>query len=590
MSAAQRCWDHIGMRWRILTMLSAFGLICAFLIFNIYDLQIRKNGYYLTLKKVRDGSLEASAPRGSIYFTDKNGNFFPATLNKEYPTIFAVPAEIQKDAASPVGPPVGSLTAEVGPAPEALAGRRGLNGQNYVKELVKELSSILSIPLKELEIKLSKKNDQYELLVQKAADEEARRVKDLNIKGVYIKQELLRYYPSGNLAAHLLGFVSPLTDVEKGSGSNAPRGRYGVELYFNGELKGGDVALTIDPEIQSRAEEILRKLIEEHQASGGTVIAAEPATGRILAMASSPDFDPNDYPRFSIERFLNPAVQAVYEPGSIFKVITMAAGIDAGKITPDTKYYDAGSVTLNGRTISNWDLKEKGPHGSQTMTGVMENSINTGAVFAEQKTGHQTFYDYLIKFGINSLTGITLPGEVKGSLNNLKNGREIDFATASYGQGVSVTPIELITAVSAIANGGVLMKPYILKDQAPEIIRLVIREETSKAVTQMMISAVEKNVIAAIPNYKIAGKTGTAFIPDFGKKGYTDQVINSYIGFAPASRPKFIVLIKLDKPAGSPLAGQTVVPAFRELAQFIINYYNIPPDKLTNNLQPTTNN
>jgi len=263
----------------------------------------------------------------------------------------------------------------------------------------------------------------------------------------------------------------------------------------------------------------------------------------------------------------------------------MSAGIDSGKITPDTTYTDTGSFTANGRTINNWDLKV---YGLQTMTGVIEQSINTGAVFAERTTGHDIFYNYLIKFGFNQPTNITLPGEVRGNINNLKNpnGKDIDFATASYGQGVAVTPIELISAISAIANGGVLMKPIILRDDKPQIVRRVVSSDTANKVVQMMVSAVEKNIIAAIPNYSIAGKTGTAFVPKFGNKGYnTDQVINTYVGFpasanASAGKPAFVILIKLDKPFGAPLAGQSVVPAFRELTQFLLNYYNVAPDKL----------
>ncbi len=303
----------------------------------------------------------------------------------------------------------------------------------------------------------------------------------------------------------------------------------------------------------------------------------EPSTGKILAMANLPDFNPNNYSVSRIGDFLNPAVQSVYEPGSIFKVFTMSAGIDSGKITPETFYFDSGSVTLNGRTIQNWRLKK---YGNQTMMEVIEKSINTGAVFAEQKTGHDIFYNYLIKFGLNKLTGVNLPGEVKGNLRNLKNGRDINFATASFGHGVSVTPIELINAISAIANGGVLMKPYVLADGSPEIIRRAVSVKTAKTVTAMMVSAVEKNFTADIANYSIAGKTGTAYIPDFEKGGYTEEVINTFVGFVPASAPKFIVLIKLDKPADGPFAGLTVAPAFRELARFILNYYNIPPDEL----------
>jgi len=548
------------MQWRIKSLIFVFGILYFVLIFNIYNLQIQKGIYYLTRAETQEqasGVLEA--PRGNIYFVDRNNNLIPAALNKEYPMIYAVPKEIQK------------------------------NNNDYdndnIRNYAEKLAPILNLSVEELEKKLTKKNDLYELLVEKASSEQIKQIENLNLKGIYVSSHLLRFYPFGDLASHLLGFVSPTSEIKKGV--------YGLELRFNetlsgkpGEIKegkiieseaGNDLTLTIDRNIQAQAEEILKKLIEEYRATSGSVIVQEPQTGKILAMGSFPNFDPNNYSKFEISTFLNPAVQAIYEPGSVFKLITMSAGIDSGKITPETSYTDTGSVTFNGKTIKNWDLKA---HGFQTMTGVIEQSINTGAVFAQRKTGPDIFYNYLVKFGFNGLSNIALPGEVKGNINNLKKGKDIDFATASFGQGVAVTPIELISAVSAIANGGVLMKPLILSDEKPQIIKRVISSETANSVTKMMTSAVEKNIIAAISNYSIAGKTGTAFVPIFGGKGYTDEVINTYVGFAPAPNPKFVVLIKLDKPAGAPLAGRSVVPAFRELTQFILNYYNIAPDKI----------
>ncbi len=543
------------MQWRIKFLIFIFGISYFVLIFNIYNLQVNKSAYYLTKAETQErasGVLEA--PRGNIYFTDRSNNLIQAALNKEFPTIYAVPKEIQQ---------------------------QGTSSITYAEKL----SPIVNLPTEELEKLFAKPNDLYELLVDKASTEQIQNIKSLNLKGIYIDSHLLRFYPFGDLASHLLGFV--------GSTSETKKGVYGLELYFDetlagkvGEIKGdkiieaeagNNLILTIDSVIQGEAEEIMKKLIAQYDAVAGTVIVQQPQTGKILAMASFPNFNPNDYSKSEIKNFLNPAVQGVYEPGSVFKLITMSAGIDSGKITPDTTYTDTGSVTFNGMTIKNWDLKA---HGVQTMTGVIEQSINTGAIFAERKIGPDIFYNYLIKFGFNEATNISLPGEVKGNINNLKKGQDIDFATASFGQGVAITPIELINAISAIANNGVLMKPLILTDEKPQVVRKVISADTAKAVTQMMVSAVGKNVIADIPNYSIAGKTGTAFVPNFGGKGYTDQVINTYMGFAPAFNPAFTILIRLDKPSGSPLAGQTVVPAFRELTQFILNYYNIAPDKI----------
>lgn len=553
------------MRWRIIFLIVIFLLPYPVLIFRIYSLQLAEGGYYL--KKAasqREASGILEAKRGNVYFSDKNNNLIPAALNKEFAVIYAVPKEIQE-------------------------GVQGGDAESFLKKTAEKLSLIIKTPAEEIEKKIGKKNDLYELLTQKADVETVNNVKNLNLKGIYVDYRPFRYYPFDKLASHLLGFVTA-TDERMA-------GRYGVELFFDkilggeaGRLEnkdlikpknGENLVLTIDRNIQAEAEEILTGLIKKYDAKGGTVIVEESTSGKILAMASYPDFNPNNYSKYEIKSFLNPAVQAVYEPGSIFKVITMAAGIDSGKITPETVYTDHGLITLNTETIRNWDLKA---HGQQTMTGVIEQSINTGAIFAQQKMGPDIFYNYLVKFGFNELTSLVLPGEVNGNINNLKKGKEIDFATASFGQGVAVTPIQLVSAVSAIANGGVLMKPLILSSEQPQKIRRVISAETSEKVAQMMVSAVEKNSVAVIPNYSVAGKTGTAFIPDFGGKGYSDKVINSYAGFAPAfspaGGPKFVVLVKLDDPSGSPLAGQTVVPAFQKLISFILNYYNVSPDKL----------
>ncbi|MFA4827496.1 MAG: penicillin-binding protein 2 [Candidatus Shapirobacteria bacterium] len=544
------------MNWRVNFIICIFGGIFLLIIANLYYVQINKSSIYTAQGQNQKDNNEGPV-RGNIYVLDKNHTLIPVALNKEFSLIYAVPKEI---------------------------------GVEFEKTAA-QLSVSLGLDKAELEKKFSKPNDQYELLAQKVSAGQIDQVTPLNLNGVYIKKQLLRFYPFDNFASHVLGFVAPANPSDK----NKPleTGQYGIEKSFDSFLSGDknssingkaiddldsqNLVLTIDRSIQAQSEEILSRLVSEKQAIGGTVIVQDPFSGRILAMANLPNFDSNNYSKFEIKNFLNPAVSAIYEPGSIFKVITMAIGIESGKITPDTKYTDTGALTINGRTISNWDNKA---HGVQTMTQVIEGSINTGAVFAEKQIGHNIFFDYLKKFGFADLTGVKLPSEVRGSLKSLVKGRDINFATASYGQGVAVTPLELISGISAIANGGNLMRPLILDSDQAEVIRRVISADTAKKVSQMMVSSVVKNVLADISNYSVAGKTGTAFVPDFINGGYTEDVINSYAGFAPAYNPKFVILIKLDKPAGAPLSGQTVVPAFHELAKFILNYYNISPDKI----------
>ncbi len=523
-----------------------------FIIYSLYNLQIRQSGFYadrVQAQQVSGGAL--AAERGGIFFTDKTGASIPAAVNKEYPVIYAVPAELDD-----------------------------------VSEATEQIATLLALSPAELLPRLDKPRDQYEALVVRATEEQVQKAAASGIAGLHVEALRARRYPFEQLAAHVLGFVS-LGDEE-----SAPAGQYGIEASSNMKLAGlpghfteerdfipgtpgEDVLLTIDQTIQARSEEILKGVVEKYAASSGSVIVQNPHTGEVLALANYPSFNPNEYSKSPLARFINPAVQGLYEPGSVFKPITMAAALDSGAITPETTFYDPGYFTADGKTIKNWDLKA---HGTLTMTEVIEQSINTGTVFAEKKTGHKTFYNYLLKFGFKELSGIDLPGEAMGRLTPLeKFPRDINFATASYGQGVAITPIRLITSVSALANGGVLHEASILRGKEKKPVRRVISKEAARQVVGMMVSAVNKAKVAAIPEYEVAGKTGTAFVPDFKNGGYSDKVINTYVGFAPAYEPRFAILIKLDEPKDAPLAGTTVVPAFRELTQFLLNYYNVPP-------------
>lgn len=521
---------------RFITLASIFSILFGVVAFRLYQVQIEKSGYYFERASAQQEAREQlELRRGQITVTDRNGNSITAAMNSDTPVIYAVP----KDIADPVG------TAKV-------------------------LAPIISFDEAKLASILDNPTSKFRLLQEHSTDEAISAVRALNITGVYTDTKQYRSYPFKRLASQVLGFVG------KNDKSPEPVGIYGVEKRDNETLtSGGGIRLTIDRDLQVEAEAKLSSLVRDHAASGGSILIQDPKTGAILAMAGNPDFDPNEYSEAPVSTFMNPAVQYVYEPGSVFKPLTMVAGIDSGAITPETTYVDTGSITLNGMTIRNWDLKA---HGKISMTGVIEDSVNTGAIFAEQKTGAKTFYEYLKRFGFGDKTEIDLPDEVSGSVRNLerKDARIVDYATASYGQGVSVTPTQLITAYSAVANGGLLMRPYVSADAKPLVVRRVAKGETTEKVLNMMESAVRKNIIAAIPHYRIAGKTGTAYIPVKG--GYDkNNVIHSYIGIFPVSDPKVVVLMKLERP-NKPLAGQTVVPVFHDLAQFIINYYKIPPD------------
>ena len=422
------------MKGRLLFLI--FGSLATFsvLFVNLYHLQIKEGGTYRARAESQtrlSGAFDAQ--RGTIFLTDKNNTPISAVLNREYSVVFAVPDDIED-----------------------------------VAEASEQLALLLDLDTEEVRKKLSKERDTYELLATKISDEVIELIREASISGVYITKEDFRFYPFGELASHIIGFTAPSSE------DTAIRGRYGLEAMYDDFLEGKestdkdgkviardgmDISLTIDRNIQSMAEEVLAGLIKNFDASGGTIIVQEPKTGKILALGNQPTFDPNAYGKASLSDFFNPAVQSIYEPGSIFKVVTMSAGIDSGAITPETTFYDTGSLSLNGYTIRNWDKKA---YGTVTMTEVIEHSMNTGAAFAEKKMGHKTFLKYVEKFGFEAMTEIGLPSETVGNLDALRGDyREVNYATAAFGQGVAVTPIGLINAISAIANDGVLMYPYI---------------------------------------------------------------------------------------------------------------------------------
>lgn len=521
---------------------------------RLYDIQIRHGDLYSAQAESQYKLAGFFEPhRGLITITDKKGTILPIAENRPYRVVIAVTKNIRdKDAA------------------------------------VENLAPILGMGHEELR-KVFDKKGSYRVIMKDPTDEQVTKLVEAAIPGIQIDQQEKRSYPMGSIASQVVGFTGP------GKDDDAVQGRYGIEKEFEAGLagtpgsmdeiaelmpaQGTDIALTIDRPIQAEAEKILADLVREKKAIAGSAIVMDPMSGKVIAMASVPDFDPNEYSDYPVAAFTNPTVQARYEPGSVFKVLTVAIGLDTGSITPDMTFYDTGKLTFkDGKTVRNWDLKA---HGTVTMTNIIEESLNTGAAFMESKIGHRPFYDYLLKFGLDKPTGIRLPGEVSGNLKNIKtHTADIDFAAASFGQGVAVTPLQLITAVSVLANGGNLMRPYITGNEQPETVRRTIGADAAKKATAMMESAVVKAKVAHIPHYRIAGKTGTAQAVDFVRGGYSKDVINTYVGFGPVSAPRFIILIKLDKPAGAPLAGTTVVPAFRKLAEFIIDYYGIPPDNL----------
>lgn len=561
--------------WRVHTLVFLFFLMISVILMRFYDLQIIEYPQYQALAQGQHSIFRNLIPkRGEIFMKDKN-ELYPAAVNRETKTAYAVPIEIEN------------------PSEAALAA-----------------APILQMDPAELKEKFERPDDRYEILKRRLSDEEIEKIKSLNLKGIRLSEESYRYYPSAELAANVLGFVGWKEDILGG--------RYGLESYFDEELKGiegslfqkrdaggrwiggkqkeileakdGDaLILSLDHIVQYQAEKILRGATERYGADGGQIVVMEPSTGKILTMASYPTFNPNDYAKTEdLNSFRNPAVNDAYESGSVFKTFTIAAGLDSGKINPDTTYTDTGEVREAGYAIHNSDNKA---NGVQTMTEVLEKSLNTGVIFVEKQLGNKNFADYVERFGFGSQTGIELPGEARGNVSNLKNLKsDIHFFTAAFGQGITTTPIQLAAAYSAIANGGTLMKPRIIDSIVhadgskemfePQEVRRVISakaaQETGKILESVVVNGHGKR--AGVPGYKVGGKTGTAqFVdPDTGK--YAEgKSVGSFAGFAPVNDPKFTIVVKLDNPKNVEWAESSAAPAFGELMKFLLEYYNIEP-------------
>jgi len=563
--------------WRIFFLIAIIFSISGAIITRLFWLQIIRYDFYAGLAQDQYSFFKELFPqRGEIFIQDlKSDKTIALAVNKEYQQVYVVPRIIAQD---------------------------------KKEDLSKNLASLLDLDQKIIFDRLSKPDDPYEPLKSKVDDAVAGQIKNLDNKGVKLASLTGRYYPAGTLASQLVGFLGVKDDKKTG--------QYGLEEYYENDLKGRlgslsgekdtigrfiptanqqnqpaengvNIVLTIDQNIQFKAENELKKAIDKWQADKGTIIVSNPSTGAIYAMASYPNFDPNNYSEVKdINVFLNPANQMMYEPGSVMKIFTMAAGLDSASISFDQTYEDKGFVALAGGVIKNaLDMT----YGVQSMSQILEKSINTGAVYVQQKIGSEKFRDYLQAFGFGSKTQIDLVGEIEGSITNLFSKREIDLATASFGQGIAVTPIQLISAASAIANQGRLLKPYLVEKKIfadnqqiktePAQVRQVISQKTADQLTKMMVQVVENGhgKLAKIPGYSIAGKTGTAEVPNPDKPGYSEDINHTFIGFAPAFNPKFAVLVKLDKPKGVRWAETTVVPIFKEIAQYLFNYFEIPP-------------
>ena len=554
-------------------MIKARLLLCLFLLFfvgiivKLFFLQIlNEKGYvadYLTTRPVH-------AERGIIY--DRNQS--PMAVNQMTYQLFA--------------------------EPKKLADLPGT---------ISKLKDILRMETASLEARMDPKKDWVRVAIN--LDKSTRdQINNLNINGLGFDNESDRYYPEASLSAHILGFVG-----KDDQGDSV--GYFGIEGFYDKELaglpglirserdlvgrpifagtqervdpeNGRDLILTIDKAVQNIVKKKMVSAMLQYQAKQGCAIIADPMTMEILSLVCLPDFDPDNYYKFADSSYKNPIISSLYEPGSTFKPLIMAAGIEARAIRPDEEFNEDGPVEISGYKIQTWNNQYGG---TTNMTQVLERSSNVGMVYIGNKLGEKKLYDAIKNYGFGSPTGIDLQGETGGYIPPRSDWHPIDYATATFGQGIAVTPMQLITAFSSIVNGGNLMTPYVVKktvddqdtfkNKSSHVVRKVLSERTTEILKKMLTDTVEHGEFkwARPKGYTMGGKTGTAQVAIAGHYD-PSKTIASFVGFAPVDKPKFIGLVVLDQPKSSIWGAETAAPLFFDIAKDLLVYYNIPPDKV----------
>ena len=568
------------MKFNYLTRIRIIS-ICIFifallLIGRLYIIQVVNNDFYIN-KADRQyiSTAKTIFNRGSIFFQNKDNSLVTAaTLKSGF--VIAINPEILLD-------------------PE---------------NVYKTVNGIIPIDHDTFIAKAQKAKDPYEEIANHVDTLTGQQISDLKIPGLEAYKDRWRFYPGGNVASHIIGIL--------GYKGDEYAGRYGLESQYETQLvrkdgaftnffaeifsdikagtsdslqKEADVVTTIEPTVQSYLQDIIASTTKKWSGDVTGGIIMNPSTGEIYAMEAYPTFDLN-HPEGekNVSIFSNPLVENVYEMGSIIKPLTISAGIDSGVITATSTYYDAGFVMVNNKKISNFDDKVRG---TVTMQDVLSQSLNVGAAHVESLLGNERFTNYMYNFGVNVRTGIDLPNEAMNLVDNLKSPRDIEHATASFGQGIALTPISTIRALAAVANGGFLVNPHIVKTLNYKIgisknIPIVtgchvIKRETSEELSRMLTYSVDKVLMGGtlrIPNYSVAAKTGTAQIAKPGGGGYFDnEVMHSFVGYFPSYNPKFIILLYMVNPKGARFGSETLTVPFMNIVNFLINYYEVPPDR-----------
>ncbi len=565
-------------RLRLLSI--AIFLFALFLIGRLYYLQVVDSGTYKIKAEHQYVAGANFFNRGSIFFSAKDGSEVPAASLK---TGFILSIN-----------------------PEILT-KSGAN----LEEVYSKINSIYPLEKIDFLFKAQKTKDPYEVLANHLDVGIADKIQALKISGVSVFEEKWRVYPGFSMASHTIGFM--------GYKGDDLAGRYGLERYYepvlvrsgdgayvnffaeifsdikksvtSGQSLEGDIVTTIEPSVESFLEQDLVKINTQYHSefTGGIVI--DPKTGEIYAMALDPTFDLNNTQKEKNSAiFRNKFVEDRYEMGSIVKAITMSIGLDSGAVTPQTTYNDPGCLTMNKKTFCNYDGKSHG--NNLKMQVILDKSLNTGATFVEQQVGNRKFGDYMLRFGMGSTTGIDLPNEGNSLVSNLKKGNDLEYAQASFGQGIALTPIVTVRALSVLANGGTLITPHLVKEinykigtskkisypLGEQIISQASSEQISRMLTEVVDTAL-KNGQVRLPNYSVAAKTGTAQLADPSGGYYTDRYLHSFFGYFPSYDPRFLIFLYTYYPKNVQYASETLTDTFIDMTKFLINYYNIPPDR-----------
>jgi cell division protein FtsI/penicillin-binding protein 2 len=566
-------------RSRIRFVLALVVLAAVLIFIRLYFVQI-VNGDEYAQKADRQFASSGSGlfDHGSIYFTRKDGTLISAaTLATGF--LVAINPQTLTDPEAAYAAIVSAAPAEA-PSRDAFFAAAAKKGQAYI-EIAHRLSA-----------------DKGQALAAK------------KIPGVLVLRERWRYYPGGSLAAQSIGIVS------YGS-SDTLSGQTGLEAVYDGTLsrsgdslyknffaelfsnvgnllvnakdaREGDVVTTIEPEVQTRLENDLAKVNVRYSSKESGGIIMDPVTGAILAIANYPTYNGNDLQNVDLSVLGNPLVEHVHEFGSIMKPLTMASGLDAGVITPETTYNDTGCITVNTARLCNWDLKARGVI---PMRQIIIQSLNVGAAWIATELGQDTFREYFTAL-FGQKTGIDLPNEGRSLLGNLSKPQQVAYDTAAYGQGIAITPLQMIRALGAIAGGGAMVEPHLVSavrlnsgiertldwGGKTQVFSAAAVRETTKMMTAVVDEKLQ-NGKAMIPTMSVAAKTGTAQLTD-GRGGYyTDRFFHSFVGFFPASNPRFIILLYTNDPQRVTYASDTLGSTFLDLVRFLIDYYAVPPDR-----------